>query len=373
MVERVDVLIIGGGIIGAAVAERLARDGRSVMLVERGSIGASASYAAAGLLTPVHPWNYPAPLLDLDAESLELWPDMAARLRGETGVDVELRTTGMLSLIESELDEREAERRVDWKRSRGETVERLSTADALEAEPLLNPEIRGALLLPDLSQVRAHRAAPALALAAAAHGAEVRENVAVLELSSNGEDVTGARTTAGDVAADAVVLAAGAWSGGLLPAFHRPPASVTRPARGQMLAVRNTPRALRHMILADGDYLVPRADGRVLAGSTLEYVGFDSNVTVGGLASIAAATARMAPRLAGAPLESHWAGLRPDTPDHLPVLGHVCQGLIAATGHFRNGIMLAPVTAEIVRDLLAGDDQRDLSPFSPHRTVAMVE
>ena len=107
MVDRVDVLVVGGGIVGAAVAERLARDGRSVMLVERGTIGSAASYAAAGLLTPVHPWTYPAPLLDLDAESLELWPDTAARLRAETGIDVELRTTGLLSLIETESDERE--------------------------------------------------------------------------------------------------------------------------------------------------------------------------------------------------------------------------------------------------------------------------
>ncbi len=361
-----DVLVIGGGIVGAAITERLVRDGCTATLVERGGIGREASYAAGGLLTPVHPWNYPASMLQLDAESLGLWPDLVERLRRETGVDVELRRTGLLTLIVTDDDEAEADRRVAWKRERGERVERLSASEAGDLEPSLHPETRGALYLPDLAQVRNHRVAPALAAAAAKAGADVREQTTVLGLLRENGRVVGARTTAGDLRAEHVVLAAGAWSGGLL-GDRAPPAARTRPARGQILLLRARPGELQHMVLAGDQYLVPRADGHVLAGSTVEDVGFDRQVTVSGLRRIAASIERMAPGLASAPVETAWAGLRPDTPDHLPVLGHVEPGLIAATGHYRSGIMLAPVTAEIVRELVAGEGRRDLSPFDPHR------
>jgi glycine oxidase len=360
-----DVAVVGGGIVGAAIAERLARDGRRVTLIERGAIGREASWAAAGLLTPVHPWNYPEPMLRLDAESLALWPDLAARLLAETGADVELRHTGLLSLIDSDEDESEADRRVAWKRAHGEQASRLTRGEALAREPLLAPSIRGVLWLPDLAQIRNHRAAPALAAAAARRGATVLERTPALDFVESGGRVTGVRTPSGDVAAGIVVVAAGAWSGALDARGPRPPSLVTAPAKGQMLLLRAEPGALRHMVLASGQYLVPRADGRILAGSTVEDAGFDTSVTAGGLASIGAAVARMAPSLAGVPVETSWAGLRPDTPDHLPILGEVRPGLVAATGHFRSGIMLAPVTAEIVRDVIDGRPRRDLLPFAP--------
>jgi glycine oxidase len=365
-----DVAVVGGGIVGAAVAERLARDGRRVALIERGAVGREASWAAAGLLTPVHPWNYPEPLLQLDAESLALWPDLAARLAAETGADLEMRRTGLLSLIETEADAAEAGRRVAWKRAHGERAELLSTEEALEREPSLAPSIRGALWMPDLAQIRNHRAAPALAAAASKRGAVMMEHTPALGFVETGGRVTGVRTSAGDVSAGVVVLAAGAWSAGVASAGTQPdtfPALSLVPAKGQMLLLRAAPGALRHMVLSSGEYLVPRSDGCILAGSTVEYVGFDTSVTESGRASIASAVARMAPSLADAPVEMHWAGLRPDTRDHLPILGELRPGLVAATGHFRSGIMLAPVTAEIVRDVIDGRAPRDLAPFSPRR------
>lgn len=365
-----DVLVIGGGIVGAAIAERLARDGMSVALAERGRIGREASWAAAGLLTPVHPWNYPEPLLRLDAESLGMWPDLVARVAHDVGIDLQLRATGLVMPIETADEAAEAKRRVQWKRDHGERAELLDEAAAREAEPSLRDDTLGALLLPDLAQVRNHRAAPGLAATAAKHGAEVLEDTAVLRLLYQGGRVAGARTTNGDVPARHTILAAGAWSGALL-GEGAPAAVRTTPARGQILLLRTRPGELRHMVLGgDGAYLVPRADGRVLAGSTVEYVGFDRSVTVSGVGKVAAAVERLTPSLAEAALEATWAGLRPDTPDHMPVMGEVEPGLIAATGHFRSGIMLAPVTAEIVRDLVRGEATRDLAPFDPRRAVA---
>ncbi len=369
MTATADVLVIGGGIVGGAITERLARDGRSVVLVERGSVGGEASRAAAGLLTPVHPWNYSDVVLRLDRESLGLWRPLAERLRVETGVDLELRATGLLALIESDADESESERRIAWKRERGEAVDRLEPEGLRAFEPTLSPALRGALRFPDLRQVRNHRAAPALATAAAARGAVVHEQTSALSLLTHGERVVGARTTAGDVHAGTVVVAAGAWSGALL-GDAAPRAARTIPARGQMLLLRTRPGSLRHMLLgSDGSYLVPRADGRVLVGSTVEYVGFERGVTAAGLATITRALGRLAPALLDAPVEATWSGLRPDTPDHLPVLGWLRPGLLVATGHFRSGIMLAPVTARIVRELLDGDTARDLSAFAPDRPV----
>ncbi len=259
-----DVVVVGAGIVGAAIAERLAREGRSVTLLDRGTIGAEASWAAAGLLTPIHPWNYPAEMLALDDESFAMWPAVVGRLREDTGVDLELRRTGLLSVSESEEDEREADRRVAWRRERGESIERLAPEDALREEPALSPDLRGALYSPDLAQIRCHRAAPAMALAAERHGAIVREHTPVLGVEEHGDRVVGVRTPDGVVRCETVVACAGAWTAGLLPGFPR----VTIPARGQIVLLRATPGALRHMILSGGDYLVPRADGRVLAGST---------------------------------------------------------------------------------------------------------
>jgi glycine oxidase len=360
------VAVIGAGIVGAAVAERLARAGHDVTLVERGAVGGEASWTAGGLLTPVHPWNYPQCLLELDMESFGMWPDLARRLREETGVDLELRRTGMLTLVETDEDEGEADRRAAWRSEQGEPTERLTAAAALAEEPALNPEIRGALFTPGLSQVRNHRAAPALALAAERRGSRVLEHTSVLGLTQRNGRVRGVRTSSGPVDADHVVLCAGAWSGVLLPGGNDP----TTPARGQILLLRTAPGALRHMVLAGGNYLVPRADGRILAGSTVEYVGFDTNVTLDGLRSIADAVHRMTPGLGSARVEDSWAGLRPDTPDHLPLLGRAQPGLVVATGHFRSGIMLAPVTAEIVLELVEERCERDLAPFDPNRFAA---
>lgn len=362
-----DVIVVGGGIVGAAAAERLARGGAKVTLLERGRIGGEASWAAAGLLTPVHPWRHPETLLRLEAESLRMWPEAAARV-ADAGFDLELRRTGLLALVESDDDARECDVRLAWLRGHGERCERLDAAALRAAEPAVAASVRGALHLPDLMQIRNHRAAPGFAEAARRAGAAVVEGRGVRALAESAGRVTGVVTDDGaTLAAGEVVLAAGAWTGALLGASC-PPALRTVPCRGQMVLYRTAPGTVRHMILSSGDYLVPRSDGRVLAGSTVEWVGFDAATTAPGIAGIRAAAARMVPSLAGADVEMSWAGLRPGSPDELPSIGRVRPGLVAATGHFRSGIMLAPVTAELVADIVEGRGAAEIArPFDPLR------
>lgn len=286
-----DLLVLGGGIVGAAIAERAAREGLAVTLVERGAVGGEASWAAAGLLTPVHPWNYPEPLLRLDAESLALWGPLAERLREETGIDLELRRTGLLNVLASDEDEREADRRVAWKHAHGERAERLSAAEARRTEPLLAETIRGALLLPDLAQVRNHRAAPALAAAAARRGARVVDRTAVLSLLTDGDRVVGAATEAGPVRAGTTVLAAGAWSGALL-GDACPPALRSVPCRGQMMLLRTVPGRLRHMVLAAGS-----TSSRGPTGASSR--GPPSNTSASTAPSLRRGSRRSAPRSRG--------------------------------------------------------------------------
>lgn len=387
------VLVIGGGIIGAAIAERLARDGIAVTVVDRGPMGREASWAAAGLLVPVHPWRYPASLLALDDESFRLWIDVAERIREDTQIDLELRRTGLLALIESDEDDEHAERRIEWTRSRKHRCERVSAATIRDRLSFLQPGPGGALWLEDVAQIRNSRAVPALMESATRRGAQFIPYRNAFSLIVEGGRVVGANvrrvlppvTTIDDIRregepseirADFVVLAAGAWSGELL-GDRCPPALRTSPCRGQMVLLRAPVIPGFPMVLASGSYLVPRADGRVLAGSTLEPGADTAEVTVDGIGDITAFVRRVAPGLSSMPVERVWAGLRPDTPDHMPCLGPVpgFDGLIAATGHYRSGIMLAPVTAEIVRDFVTGRaarSRRDLAPFAPARAVEAV-
>lgn len=367
MARNPDVCVVGGGIVGTAIAYRLAKDGLAVTLLERGAIGREASWAAGGMLTPVHLAEYPGPLAEICAASLALYEPLCRELAALTPVDPEYRATGLLLLVTGEPGERDAATLEAWKRSRGQPCERLTREEALAREPRLTPEIRGALLLPDIAQVRNNRMAVALAEAAVRKGAEVRTDTPVLGFLRVPGRVNGVKTARGDVFAGTTVLAAGAWSPEILePLGIR---LAVRPVKGQMILAGGPPDFCRHMILDGESYLIPRADGKILIGSTLEEKGFDKTVTIEAVGDLARRGARLMPEIAKLPLVASWAGLRPATPDRLPYLGRApVDGLILATGHFRNGILLAPITAEIVADLLAGQPSAvDLAPFDPMR------
>jgi glycine oxidase len=363
-----DVAVIGGGIMGCATALRLAQRGLRVTVIERGIPGAEASSAAAGILGPQMEAEGTGPLLELGLRSRALYPALAAELRDATGIDVGYARSGVLAVALDDDGEAELAARRTWQTARGLRVETLPAAILRTVEPALGPAVRGALRLPDDGQVNARELARAFSQAAASAGARFLQGRYVRRVVVEGGAATGVELDGEVLAAGVVVVAAGSWSGLVEGAGIS--ATVVRPARGQLVSIETRPPVFRHVVSAHGrGYLVPRRDGTVLAGSTVEMAGFRKEVTVGGLAQILTLARTLVPALADAPVTATWSNFRPYTEDHLPVLGATAvRGLVLATGHFRNGILLAPVTAQAIAELIAtGASSVDLAPFSVAR------
>ncbi|HLK93518.1 MAG TPA: glycine oxidase ThiO [Polyangia bacterium] len=362
-----DVAVIGGGIMGCAVALRLAQRGIGVTVIERGIPGAEASSAAAGILGPQMEADGPGPLLELGLKSRALYPALAAELRDLTGIDVGYDRSGVLMVAFDEAGEAALSSRRAWQLARGLRVDSLP-GDAVRArEPGLSPAVRAALSFTDDAQVVARDLARAFSQAAAVAGARFLTGRYVRRVMVDNGAAVGVELDGETLPAGVVVVAAGSWSG-LVEGAGVPPA-VVRPARGQLVSIETRPPLFRHVVAAPGGYLVPRRDGTVLAGSTVEMAGFRKEVTVGGLASILTLAKTVFPALADAPVTASWSNFRPFTEDHLPVLGSTAvRGLVLATGHFRNGILLAPITAHSIAELIAsGKAPVDLAPFSVDR------
>jgi glycine oxidase len=365
-----DVIIVGGGAIGCAIAYYLAQAGARVTILERGEVGGEASGASAGILAPLELSLERGPLLDLCLASLELHPSLADALRQETDIDVEYLRSGILRVALSDEDAGDLHALVQGQRPRG--VMEWVDAEALRRlEPRL-AAARGGVYSPQYHQVNAHRLTQALAQAAVARGAALRQGVAVTGFVTDGPRVTGVRTGDGRMMAGQVVLAAGSWTAALgrrlglmLP---------VKPMRGQMLAFPDSSSPLRHILLGeDGGYLAPKANGFLFVGATVEDVGFRRNTTAKGLAGLRRMAATLVPSLAYAEVASDWAGLRPGSPDDLPILGPVpgWEGLSVASGHFRKGILLAPITGRLMAQWLTqGRTEMSLQPFSPARFAA---
>lgn len=363
-----DVVVVGGGIMGCAVALRLALRGVSVIVIERGIPGAEASSAAAGILGPQMEADSAGPLLDLGLRSRALFPALAAELRDATGIDVGYERSGVLALAVDGAGAAELTARRAWQMARGLRVEPLSSDQVHALEPNLGADVRGALRFPDDAQVNARDLARAFSQAAAHAGARFLQGRYVRRVVVAGGVAAGVELDGEVLSAGAVVVAAGSWSG--LVEGAGVPSSVVRPARGQLVSIETRPPLFRHVLSVHGrGYLVPRRDGTVLAGSTVEMAGFRKEVTVGGLAQILGMARSLVPALGDAPVTGTWSNFRPYTEDHLPVLGLTpVRGLVLATGHFRNGILLAPVTAEAIASLVAtGASDVDLAPFSVSR------
>jgi glycine oxidase len=370
MKRAFDVCIVGGGVIGMSAALELARERLKVCVVERGRLGREASWAAGGILTPIHLADYPEPLRRLAEASARMYPAWVRGVRALSGIDPELIRSGALLPVRTDAEEREVRKVARYKREHGGAFEFLSARKARLDEPALAPAAaaRGALLLPDILQVRSNRLCDALAAALR------RSKVRILEgtLCHGAFDRRGGarvETPRGAIDADRVVLAAGSWTGSLAKLR-------VRPVRGQIFVAQGPRRLLRRIVMAGpleglsrDLYLVPRRDGRILVGSTVERVGFDATVTVEALAFLAREAVRLVPALGGLTFVQAWAGLRPEGPRKAPTIGTLpgTSNILAAAGHYRNGILLAPVTAAIVRDLVLGSSRApvDPAPYAP--------
>ena len=365
------VVVIGAGVIGLGIAWRLASRA-TVTVFDRGEAGAGASRAAAGMLAAcaeAEPGE--EALVALGRESQRRWPAFAEELERASGVDVELRREGTLVLALTADDQAAIAHHLEFQRQLDLPLEWLSAAATRTREPRLAGKIAGALFSPEDHQVDNRKLTRALRIAAERAGVAIRERQPVKELIVRGGQARGVVLEDGtSAAADIVVLAAGAWSRGIggLPPDRRPP---VRPVKGQMLSLRMDPAAplLSHVLWAPGVYLVPRCDGRLIVGATVEEKGFDATITAGGMLTLLEAAWRAIPAVEEFPVEEIWVGHRPGSRDDAPILGPgPLDGLFYATGHHRNGILLAPVTADAMARLILDDVvEAAIKPFGLER------
>lgn len=365
------VVVIGAGVMGCGVAWRLAQAGARVLVLERAIPGAEASSAAAGILGAQAENEAPGPLLDLCLASRQRWPDFAAELHALTGIDVHLEQHGLLELGFTPAEIQRQHERAEWMRALGLRAEILDPEQALELQPAVNPQILGALHLPEDGQVEPRLLMQALRLAALRAGVEIRSGQTVKHLEMQQNQVLAILTETERIPADAVVLAAGAWTD-LVPGLDSRRTTIA-PQHGQLLMLKTETRLFAQTLAgrdANGrhGYLVPRRDGRVVVGATSEAQGYAKTLTADGRAWLLDMARKLAPALANAEVLDHWSGLRPQSGDGLPLLGEhrAVKGLVLASGHHRNGILLAPVTAEVAARAVLGERQTvEIGAFLP--------
>ncbi|MBF0310837.1 MAG: glycine oxidase ThiO [Magnetococcales bacterium] len=360
-----DVLVVGAGVMGCACAHRLLQAGYAVTLLERSFPGAESSAAAAGILGAQSEVSEAGAFFELCLASRGMFREYARELRELSGVDVAYEDSGVLEVALDPGEGRIVAGRALWMLDRGLRVEVLDDIRARELEPSLTRRLVGANFYPDDHQVDPVRLAQALASTVARLGGRFLAGEQVVGLVLEADRVVGVRTVAGLHRAEAVVVAGGAWSSGM--ADLPPLRTAIKPMAGQILLGEARPPLMRRVVYGLKGYIVPRADGRILMGSTLEDRGFDKAVTIGGLQRISTMATELVPGLAAVRLAQTWSGLRPATLDNLPLLGAgPLPGLFFAAGHFRNGILLTPVTGQVIADLVQGRQPAwDIRPFAP--------
>lgn len=371
------IVIVGGGICGLGIGWRLAQAGREVTVIDRGEAAMAATWAAAGMLAPqAEAEHAEEALLPLAMESCRQWPSFAGELERGSGIDVDYRTEGTLVVAVDRDDFEMLEHRFAYLRDLGLNLEWLSGYEARRKEPYLSRGVSGALFSPDDHQVDNRLVGGALKACYINAGGNLQENTAVDEILTSAGRVTGVRVGDREIEAETVVVAAGAWSRNIagLPPEASPP---VRPLKGQMVAVRMPDDApiLRHVLWGPGNsivpsiYLAPKSDGRLIIGATVEEMGFDTDLTAGGMLEILRSAWEVLPGIYDLPLTESWTGFRPASRDDAPILGPAgVDGLVMATGHHRNGILLAPITARTVSDyILTGSVADIMRPFMLER------
>ncbi len=343
-----DVVIIGGGAIGLGIAWRLAQRGTAVTVIDRGPMAAEASHNATGVLQPLTDPAAPKPYLDLCLASSRLYPAFAEELRARTGVDIEYGETGVIRVAMDGAEANALSRHLDWLTTMRLPVERLD-AQALQArERGVSSGVAAAIFEPSSRWLNAPKLAEALTLAASRAGVRLVPGSVLMGVEWQGKRVTAVRAGAEWLAAGRFVIAAGTWSGEAGEQFGLTIPMV--PVRGQLIALGGEPSFLRHTIYGERAHLVPWRSGELIVASTLEHAGFTKAVTAGGIGGLLCGAMELVPALAGHVVRRMWSCLRPGTPDKLPILGRApgLDNVFIATGHFRKGILLTPITADLM-------------------------
>jgi glycine oxidase len=364
-----DAAIAGGGVIGGAIALELSRAGMRVGVFDRQQPGQEASWASAGILSPAPESPGMIAMVPLGKKSLSLYPEFVARVEEISGQSAGFRAEGTLEALFSGDAKAELSTIIALHHGLGLKAEPLRAEDARELEPALSEDVEAAVLRPEECSIDNRALTNAVLESARRSRAEIFPDNGVRGIWREGNRCAGLILQNEKVEAKWTIVAAGCFSAAIEGIAACAP---VRPAKGQMVSLRADEVKMRRVLWSEHIYLVPRNDGRILAGATVEYVGFDKRTTAGGIEKILGAAIELAPGLANARIEETWAGLRPDTPDHLPILGPTdLDGLLMATGHFRSGILLTPITARLIREWIT--EQRvsvDWDRFSPLRFQA---
>ena len=344
------VVVVGGGVIGLLTAFNLAAKVGQVVVCDQGEVGRESSWAGGGIVSPLYPWRYSPAVTALAHWSQDFYPQLGERLFASTGVDPEVHTTGLYWL---DLDD-EAEA-LAWAEREQRPLSAVDISAAYDAVPVLGPGFKRAIYMAGVANVRNPRLVKSLKAALLAlPNVTLREHCQITGFAEQGGRVTGVQTADGVLAADEVVLSAGAWSGDLLRTLGLE--LPVEPVKGQMILFKCAEDFLPSMVLAKGRYAIPRRDGHILVGSTLEHAGYDKTPTEEALESLKASAVELLPELEGATVVAHWAGLRPGSPEGIPYIGPVPghAGLWLNCGHYRNGLVLAPASCQLFTDLLTG-------------------
>lgn len=345
-----DFIIVGAGAIGMLTALALRQRGYAVTLIDRQQAGRESSWAGGGILSPLYPWRYAEPVNVLARRSQQLYPQLVSALLEMTGIDCEYLPCGLLTLDGARGDEALA-----WARHSGTPLELLDRRGIDAIQPGLAGVSGTGWWMPQVAQIRNPRLVRALRAALSIQGIRLLEGAVVERLDLSAGRAQGVRVEGRAMSADAVILAAGAWSGGLSALLPQPPQ--VQPVRGQMLVLNAPESGIQRIVMRGGRYLIPRRDGRIVVGSTVELAGFEKQTTSAARQELHRFALELAPGLRAAPVEHHWAGLRPGVPAGIPYIGpHPgVEGLFLHTGHFRNGLVMGPASTELLVQLVEGE------------------
>jgi glycine oxidase len=365
----VKVMCVGGGVIGLLSALNLAQAGLSVIVCDQACVGREASWAGGGIVSPLYPWRYSPAVTALAHWSQDFYPGLAQQLLADTGVDPEVHVTGLYWF-----DLQDQTEALAWAAREGRPLAEVDIAEVYRALPMLAPGFSRALQMPGVANVRNPRLVRALRQALLQMpNVTLHEHCPVTGFVREGGQIRGVKTAQGELLADQVVLAAGAWSAQLLAELDIE--LPVEPVKGQMILYKCAADFLPSMLLAKRRYAIPRRDGHILVGSTLEFEGFDKTPTDSALASLKASAEALLPALADAEVVGHWAGLRPGSPDGIPFIGPVpgYAGLWLNCGHYRNGLVLAPASCQLLADLMLGREPIvDPAPYAPSARLAIA-